>query len=145
MARYSASATKTSTAAAGWVFQIRQGASTRDLKLFEIGLFSSSAVAGTYGLVRSSSVGATFTSVLGQAEDPQSTTASGVIDTAASTAPTAASTTNFFRTAIFSAAVGAGVIWTFPTGLLMTAGAGVQIYQSTSSAVGLNIYAAWDE
>lgn len=146
MARYSASATKTSGAAAGWVFQIRQAATTRDLKLYEIGLFSTTAAAGTYGLVRSLTTGTTFTtSVTGVAEDTQFAAATGVIDTVITTAPTPVSTTAFFRTAVFPATLGSGVIWTFPTGIVMPASAAVMIYQTTAVAVGLSMYAAWDE
>lgn len=145
MARYSISATKTSTAAAGWVFQIRQAATTRDLRLIELGLFTTTAAAGTYGLVRSSTVGATFTSLTGIGEDTQSNAAAGVIDTAATTAPVPVSTTAFFRTAVFPATIGSGAIWTFPIGLMLAAGGAFTIYQTTAAAVGLSMYAVWDE
>lgn len=146
MADYSASATKTSGAAAGWVFQIRQPATNRDLRLTELGLYSTTAAAGTYGLVRSSTVGATFTTtVLGQAHDPQAAAATGTIDTAITTAPAPVSTTNFWRTAVFPATLGSGVIWTWPYGINVVAGGGIIIYQTTAAAVGLSIYACWTE
>lgn len=146
MARYSTSATKTSGAAAGWVFQLRQPATARDMRLFEVGLFSTSAAAGTYGLVRAASTGTTFTTtVLGIAEDPQSAAGTGTIDTAITTAPTPVSTTAFLRTAAFPATSGSGVIWSFPTGIVMPSAGGMLIYQTTAAAVGLSVYFAWDE
>lgn len=146
MSIYSASATKTSGAAAGWVFQLRQPATNRDIRLYEIGLYSTTAAAGTYGLTRSSTVGATFTTTfLGTAHDPQSAAGTGTIDTVITTAPVPVSTTNFWRTAVFPATAGSGVIWTFPNGVAANAGSGFIIYQTSAVAVGLNVYCCWDE
>lgn len=145
MARYSGSATKTSGAAAAWVFQLRQPSTSRDMRVFEVGIFTTTAVAGTVTLERSNSVGATFTSTSGAAEDPQTSAGTVVIDTAITTAPTRLATPAPFRTVSFPATAGSGAIWTFPTGLVVSAGSGLLIWQTSAAAVGYAVYFAWDE
>lgn len=146
MARYSGSATKTSSAAAGWVFQLRQPATARDLRIFEIGCTTSTAVAATFTLERSLSVGATFTTTsLGAPEDPQVAAGTGTIDTAITTAPTRLATPAPFRQISTPASAGGGAIWTFDGGLVVPAGGGLLIWQTSAAAVGYVFYAAWDE
>jgi hypothetical protein len=146
VARYSASFTKTTGAAAAWQIQVRQASTTKPLRLLEFGLWTTTAVAGTYGLSRGTAAGATFTSVAGLADDPSFGAAAGLIDTAATTAPTGFSTTAFHRTVVFPASIGSGVVWTFgPNGLTVAATLGMVLYQSTAAAVGLQGYAVWDE
>lgn len=146
MARYSASVTKTTSASAAWQLQIRQSSAARSLRLLELGIWTTTAVAGTYTLERSNSVGATFTSTAGKAEDPLSSAGGGVIDTAITTAPTREATPIPFRQVVFPATIGSGVIWTFGTdGLIVPASGGLLIWQTTTAAVGLAVYAAWAE
>lgn len=146
MARYSSSFTKTTGAAAAWQIQVRAAGSTKPLRILEFGLWTTTAVAGTYGLTRSTSTGATFTSIVGLADDPTFASAQGVIDTAAGTAPTGISTTLFHRTVVFPASIGSGVVWTFgPNGLVVAASGSMVLYQTTAAAVGLTGYAVWDE
>lgn len=146
MARYSSSVTKTSSASAAWQIQIRQTSTTRSLVLRELGLFTTTAVAGTYTLERSNSVGATFTTTLaGKAEDPLSGAGGGTIDTAITTAPTREATPIPFRQVAFPATAGSGVIWTFADGLVVPQAGGLLIWQTTTAAVGLALYAAWSE
>ena len=146
MARYSVSASKTSGAAAAWVFQLRQPSTTRSLRVFEVGLFTTTAVAATVTLERSNSIGATFTTTtVGTAEDTLSGAASGTVDTAITTAPTRAATPVPFRLISTPAAAGSGAIWTFPTGLVVPSGGGLVIWQTTTAAVGYVCYFAWDE
>lgn len=146
MARYSGSATKTSGAAAAWVYQLRQPSTSRDMRVFEVGIFTTTAAAGTITLERSNSVGATFTTtVLGDKEDPQSSAGTATIDTAITTAPTRIATPLPFRTFSFPATAGSGVIWTFPNGLVVPAAGGLLIWQTSAAAVGYAAYFAWDE
>lgn len=145
MARYSISTTKTTGAAAAWQLQFRTG-SARDARVFELGLFTTTAVAGTYTLERAATVGATFTSTpTGAAFDPVTTAGVAVVDTAATTPPTRAATPAPFRQAVFPATIGSGVIWTFPDGLLVPISSGLLIWQTTAAAVGLSFYVDYDE
>lgn len=146
MARYSGSAAKTSGAAAAWVFQLRQPSTTRDMRVFEVGVTTTTAVAATFTLERSNSVGATFTTtVLGDKEDTQSSAGTGTIDTAITTAPTRIATPLPFRTMGTTAAAGGGAIWSFPNGIIVPAGGGLLIWQTSAAAVGYVCYFAWDE
>lgn len=146
MARYSTSVTKTSSASAAWQLQIRQASTARSLFLLELGLFTTTAVAGTYTLERSLTVGATFTSTAANAEDAQASAGAGVIDTAITTAPTRQATPLPFRQVSFPATTGSGIVWTFgPDGLVVPAAGGLLIWQTTTSAVGLALYAVWAE
>jgi hypothetical protein len=146
MARYSATVTKTTSASAAWQLQIRQASAVRNMRVKEVGLFTTTAVASTLTLERSNSVGATFTSTTGQAQDPLAGAASGVIDTAITTAPTRLGTPVPFRTLVAPAAIGSGAIWVFDgEGLIVPAAGGLLIWQTTTAAVGLALYCAWDE
>lgn len=146
MARYSGSVAKTSGAAAAWVVQLRQPSTSRDMRVFEVGVTTTTAVAATFTLERSNSVGATFTTtLLGTADDPQSSAGTATIDTAITTAPTRLATPVPFRTMGTTAAAGGGAIWTFPSGLVVPAAGGLLIWQTSTAAVGYVVYFAWDE
>lgn len=147
MARYSASATKTSGAAAAWVFQLRQPSTTRNLHVVEIGILTTTAAAAVFTLERSNSIGATFTTTaLGQAEDPLVGAGSGTLDSAITTAPTRAATPIPFRTMSTPASAGGGAVWTFPgDGITVPSGGGLLVWQTSAAAVGYAMYAVWDE
>ena len=88
MARYTIDFTKTTGAAAGIIAQLRAG-SARDVRIYEVGIFCSTAVSGDVQLIRPSAVGSGFTSTgTGAAWDPTSGAGVAVVDTAASTLPT---------------------------------------------------------
>lgn len=143
MARYDLAATKTSGAAAGMICQLRTAAA-RDARIFEIGVFATTAVSGSVGLIRPSAVGATFTSVgPGGANDPVSNVGVALIDTAATTPPTVG--TVYMRQVTLPATIGAGVIWTFPEGLLVPVSASMALWQTSALAVGYAVYFAYDE
>ena len=147
MARYNLAATKTSSAAAGMIVQLRAG-SARALRLYEVGVFTSTVVSGTIALVRPTAVGATFTSVgppaaNNGAEDPQVGAGVAVIDTAATTPPTIGSI--YMRQAVLPATIGAGVIWQFPGGIVIPTSSSLAIWQTSTSAVGYVTYFSYDE
>jgi hypothetical protein len=145
MARYSIQTTKTSGAAAAWLAQFRTG-SARDARVFEVGVFTTTAVAGTVGLIRSATVGATFTSTAtGAPYDPVSAAGVAVIDTAATTAPTISGTPAYFKQAVFPATAGSGVIWSFPNGLIVPISSGLLLWQLSTAAVGYNFYVDFEE
>lgn len=146
MARYAASATKTTGAAAAWAFQLRQTSTARSIRVREVGLFSTTAAAGTFTLERSNSTGATFTTtVAGTPEDPLSGAGGGTLDTAITTAPTRLATPLPFRQVSFPATAGSGIVWVFGDGLVIPASGGLLIWQTSALAVGLSTYFVFDE
>jgi hypothetical protein len=142
MARYDVSATKT-TAAAGLIGQLRNG-SARDARVFEVGIFASTAVSGTVGLIRPSAVGATFTSTgPGAAHDPVVGAGVAVLDTAATTPPTIGSV--YMRQIVLPATIGAGIIWTFPDGIVVPTSGSLALWQISAAAVTYAMYFSYDE
>lgn len=143
MARYGIGVQKATTAAAGLLCQLRSGAS-RDLRVFEIGVFNVSGVTGEVGLIRPTAVGATFTSsAVGAAEDNAAGTGVAVVDLAATTAPTIGA--NYMRRIQLPASIGAGVIWTFPIGINIPTSSSMVLWQLSASAVTYDVYFTFDE
>ena len=143
MARYEIGVTKTTTAAAGLLAQLRAGAG-RDIRVFENGVFASTAVSGEVALVRPSVVGAGFTSSgVGAALDTATSAGVSVIDTAATTAPTIG--TNYMRRIVLPGSIGAGVIWTFPTGINVPVSSALALWQLSALAVTYSVYFDYDE
>ena len=143
MARYEIGVTKTTGAAAGLLAQLRSGAS-RDIRVFEIGVFASTAVSGEVALVRPSAVGATFTSSgVGAALDTASIAGVTVVDTVAGTAPTIG--TNYMRRIVLPGSIGAGVIWTFPQGICIPTSGSLALWQLSALAVTYSAYFDYDE
>jgi hypothetical protein len=143
MARYGIGVQKTTGAAAGLLCQLRAGAA-RDVRIWEIGVFSTTAIAGEVGLIRPSVVGATFTSsAVGAAEDSIAGAGVAVVDTAATTAPTIG--TNYMRRIQLPATIGAGVIWTFPLGINIPTSGSMALWQISAAAVTYDVYFTYDE
>lgn len=145
MARYSAATSKASGAAAAWLFGLRCP-STKDARVFEIGVFAETAVAGTIGLRRTTTAGTgAATSTTPTADDTSATAAGSVLlDTAFATAVPSSNATYMRRTAL-PAVIGAGVIWTFPQGLIVPVSGAIQIEQISTAAVTYGFYVAYDE
>lgn len=145
MARYSIQTTKTSGAAAAWLLQLRTG-TARPATVYEVGVYTTTGVAGTVGLIRAATVGATFTSTAaGTPFDAIAGAGVAVVDTAATTAPTISGTPTYFRQAVFPATAGSGVIWTFPEGISVPVSSGLLLWQTSTAAVGYNVYFDYDE
>lgn len=143
MARYGIAVPKTTTAAAGLLCQLRAGA-TRDIRVFEIGVFSSTAVSGDVGLIRPTAVGATFTSsAVGAPLDSFSAAGVAVVDTAATTAPTIG--TNYMRRIVLPGSIGAGIIWSFPGGINVPINGSLALWQQSVLAVGYTVHFDYDE
>ena len=143
MARYEIGVSKTTGAAAGLLAQLRAGAG-RDIRVYEIGVFASTAVSGEVALVRPTAVGATFTSSSpGAALDSASSAGVAVVDTAAGTAPTIG--TNAMRRIVLPGSIGAGVIWTFPTGINIPINGSLALWQLSALAVTYSAYFDYDE
>ena len=143
MARYEIGVTKTTGAAAGLLCQLRAGAA-RDIRLFEVGIFASTAVSGEVALVRPTAVGATFTSSsVGAALDPATIAGVTVVDLVAGTAPTIG--VNYMRRIVLPGSIGAGVIWTFPQGISIPTSAALALWQLSALAVTYSAYFDYDE
>ena len=137
MGRYSAGFTKAAPATGTFVSQIRT-TSSKDIRIWEIGVFASTAVALSVGLVRSATIGATFTTVTPAADDTSLGSATALVDTAITTAPTLAGTPLYLRKAVLPATIGAGIIWSFPMGLVVPVSASMLLWNyggSTGPAV----------
>lgn len=143
MARYELSATKTTGAAAGMIVQFRTGAA-RDARIWDITVTASTAVSGSIGLIRPSAVGATFTSTgPGIAEDNIAGAGVAVLDTAATTAPTIGSV--YMKQIVLPATIGAGVVWSFPNGLVVPTSSSIAIWQTSTAAVGYVVSVTYEE
>lgn len=144
MATYSGAVSKASAAAAGWLLQLRTPTS-KDARVWEVHVFAETAISGTVGLIRSLSIGATFTSTTPQAEDSSSAAALCAIDTAITTAPTIAATPVYFRRAVLPATIGAGIVWQFPRGLVVPTNSGLLVWQLSAAAVTYSVTFVYDE
>lgn len=120
MARYNYAWTVTgvSNSALGWL----RSTTAKDMRVWEIGVFeeSGTAAATSIGLGRPAAISLTPTTVVPQAEDTSSAAATCTGQVAASTKPT--SPALFLRRFGIPATLGAGIIWTFPQGLVIPTG-----------------------
>lgn len=110
---YSA-AVRTAAPATNVAYAALRASATRPVRVREIHCFVAAATSSGFGLVRSTAVGTASTSVLGQAEDPDSPAALTNLDSAWSGAPTAG--TVFMRRYLTPATIGAGIMWAWPPG-----------------------------
>jgi hypothetical protein len=150
VARYTVAFSKTTGAAAGPICDIRT-ALLKDCRVWEIGCFTETAVAGTIGLVRSTNAGTTPSgAVVPQAEDYSNTRACTVnCYTTYATEPTQASV--YMRRAALAASIGSGVVWTFPDGIVIPTGTdsatanGLMLRQLSAVAVTYSVYIVLEE
>lgn len=99
--------------------EIRAGASNRP-RLLEMGIWLNAATQSPIGIGRPQAIGVTPTSpVTVLAEDPAESTGLTQTSLAWATPPTIP--LNFFRRVNLAAAIGAGVILTFPRGIVIAA------------------------
>jgi hypothetical protein len=110
IARYEVAVASTLTAASVPFATLKAGAAER-MRVLEIGLFLTSAVASDIALARSATATTTPTIVLGQAQDPSDSVATGGIAVAWTTIGTANSIS--LRRVQLPATIGAGIIWTW--------------------------------
>lgn len=93
------------------------GSNTARTKVFEIGLTLVTAVATTIGLGRPGAVGVTPVPVLVQPEDPSDVAGISAGSLSAGTSPTAPT---IYLRRFTGSAIGQGVIWTFPKGIVLS-------------------------
>lgn len=144
MARYSVSAQKTSAATANvWIGGLST-TSSKDARIWEIGIFAEAiTVAQVITLTRQNAAGTTPTNVTPVAEDSSAAAAAITMQTAWTTAPTAA--TVALRRVALPVVAGAGIIWTFPAGLVVPASSSVNLFQSAATATTYGIYFVYEE
>lgn len=95
------------------------GSNTGRTKIYEIGFTLVTAVATTLGFGRPAAIGVTpATTALLQAEDPSESAAISLIALTWGTSPTAPT---IYMRRFTGSAIGQGVIWTFPKGIVLAA------------------------
>lgn len=115
MATYTIAQTKAAVVTAAPIAAIIPGANDR-ATIKEIGVFQSTAVASSIGLIRTLTLGTATTSNTVQPAHPGDPAGAAALTTAWSTAPTISGTPNYLRRIILPATIGAGVIWSFGYG-----------------------------
>lgn len=142
MARYGNSITKTTTAAAGPIATLSTGAA-RDIRIFEIGITASTAASGEVGVMRPANAPAGPTGgQVGVAYDNISGAGVAVTANAWTTAPTAGTG---LRRIVLPATIGAGVIWTFPEGIVLPTSSYFVVWQYSTAIVGYSVYFSYEE
>jgi hypothetical protein len=143
--RYEIALSKTTGAVAGPIVTLLTAAGSRAV-IREIGIFSTTAVAGEIGLGRPAAAGVgAATGTLGQALDSADVAALTTLATSfATTQPTAP--TNFFRRLQLPATVGAGIIWAWePQEFIVPVSANLVLWQISAAAVTYDCYVKWAE
>lgn len=117
-------------------------ASTNAPRIMEVGVSLGAATASTYGLGRAGNTPVQTSGVALLGENPNDT---GVTKAAVAwgTPPTVPA--NFFRRISLPATVGAGVIWTFPRGLILAAAAAMEFWNLATNSANVNVYWVVDE
>jgi hypothetical protein len=141
-------AARTSDTVSGHAIWALRATAQGRLHLRELGIFLGAATASTFGLGRPAAIGVLPTSaVLGQAEDSADAVAVGSTAVAWTTsAPTAPTSSIYLRRIGLPAAIGAGIIWTWPEGpgLIVPVSSEIVLYNLATNGV-VDIYARWEE
>lgn len=143
MAIYSNSVTTTvvTTTVPSWDVK---AAATNEPAVMEIGAINGAATACTYGYGRSANTPTQTAPVLVQAEDEGRPAGLTGVAVAWSVAPTVPPV--FFRRSFLPATIGAGVIWTFPRGLVLAAaGASLVQWNIAASSALVAVHVVVDE
>jgi hypothetical protein len=119
--------------------------STNSPRVMECAINLVTATASTYGLGRPANAGSVTQSaaVLTLAENPNDPTALNGCAVAWGTAPTTPS--NFFRRVGLPATAGAGIIWTFPRGLIIATSSDLVIWNLATNSASMNFWFVEDE
>lgn len=143
MAIYSLSlaSTVTTSGAASWDVK---AAATNEPAVMEVGVINGAATACTYGYGRSGNTPTQTSPVLVQAEDegrPAGLTGCAVAWSVAPTVPT-----QHFRRAFLPATIGAGIIFTFPRGLVLaSSSASLVQWNLAASSASVAVHTVVDE
>lgn len=142
MAIYSLGNRTTSTTTAAACLEIRSTSTDRAM-LMEIGITINAATASVFALGRPAAIGITPTTpVTVLAEDfaaPAGTITTALAWGTAPTVPTA-----FFRRVSLPATIGAGIVWTFPRGLIIPVSSSLVVWNITTNSLA-DIWVVVDE
>jgi hypothetical protein len=131
-----------SASAMGWM----RSTTGKDMRIWEVAVYESggTAAATDIGLGRPAAISVTPTTVVPQAEDTSSAAAACTGQVAAGTKPTAPAL--FLRRFGIPATLGAGVIWTFPEGLIVPSGpAELVVWNIGAATATFSGYFVYDE
>ena len=131
-----------SNSAMSWM----RSTTAKDMRIWEVAVYMSggTAAATDVGLGRPAAISATPTTVVPQAEDLSFNAAACTGSVAATTKPT--SPTLFLRRFGIPATIGAGIIWTFPFGLIVPTGpAEIVVWNIGASTSTFSGYFVYDE
>lgn len=142
MAIYSLSLNTTVTTTGAAAMDLK-AASTNTPNIMEIGVNLLTATASTYGLGRAGNTPTQTAPVLVQAEDPGKPAGLSGCAVAWSVAPTVPA--QFFRRVSLPATAGAGVIWTFPRGLVVAISASMLLWNLATNSASTNAWWVVDE
>ena len=146
MTLYALGVSKAAPATGTGIVMIRP-ASTLDCQVREIGVFNSTAIASSVGLVRNATTGTPNVSALGQAGDPTRPPSQTNIDSGWSVAATVSA--NYSRKIVLPASIGAGIIWTFGPGELWAKNGATTMLMlwnfGAGTAAALEVYVVIDE
>lgn len=131
--------TSVTTGVCAW--EIRTGATPGRAKLLEIGVTLTTATATTLGLGFPQAIGVTPTSPVDfEPEDPNDVLATEVIQSSLAWATPPTIPTEYRRITSIQGTIGAGVIWTFPKGLIIPVSNSIILWNLASNSA-LNAYA----
>lgn len=134
MAIYSIGVRTTSTTTGAACFEIRSNALNRP-RILEIGISINAATASVFGLGRPQAIGITPTTPV----DMQGEDGADPIDTTFETALAWATPPTvplvFLRRVSTPATIGAGVIWTFPNGLVIPVSFSIVVWNITTTSL----------
>jgi hypothetical protein len=127
------------------------GASAQDIiasaanspRVMEIAANLGAATSSTYGIGRAGNTPVQTSTTTLQAEnpsDPAGQTKAAVTWSSAPTVPAA-----FFRRITLPATIGAGIIWTFPRGLVLAASAALEFWNLAVNSANTNVWWVVDE
>ena len=144
MARFSVGWTKAAVATNTWIAELR-APSGRDLRVWEVSIDNTTAVASDIGLYRATAQSGTPTSIVPVADDTSAGTAQAAAVVAATTAPTIGTNVPI-RRALLAPSVGAGRIWTFPAGLVVPVSGSLVLWNNgAATSAALEGYFVYDE
>lgn len=142
MAIYSLSLNTTVTTTGAAAMDIKAAASNSP-RIMEVGVNLAAATASTYGFGRSGNTPTQTSPVLVQAENPSDPAGLSGCAVAWSVAPTVPA--QHLRRISLPATIGAGVIWTFPRGLILAASASMLVWNLATNSASTNVWIVVDE
>lgn len=129
-------------------FEVRNGA-TRPIFILELGVSLGAATATNVALIRATAQGTGGTGLLlGQSTDPRSAAGTASVAASAFTLAPAFTAANMLRRFHLPAAIGAGLIWTWPESdplVLAVSTSMLLVTPTIAGALTISSYARWGE